>query len=117
MKEENEVKWEVGYRDNGQKFWETPYVNGERHGIETWWYENGKKWIESPHVNGDLHGIETCWHEDGSLWFVAKWNQGQLVVGFEFKISEVPEGKVPEIDIFESKYYLKQNKQLCLVKL
>ena len=131
MKEEEEkVEWIVDYWSNGQKFYEIPWVNGQRHGIETWWREDGNKELERPWVNGQRHGIETWWRKDGnkelecpwvnaqkhgietwwnsngSLLFVGKWNQGQLVVGFEFNESEVPEGKVPEVDILTKQFNL-----------
>jgi antitoxin component YwqK of YwqJK toxin-antitoxin module len=99
MKEEEKIEWKVGYWFNEQKQYEFSYVNEKRHGIETWWHSNGQKWIERTWVNGDMHGINTWWYSNDSLGYVSKWNQGQFVVGFEFKISEVPQGKVPEIDI------------------
>ena len=82
MKEEEKVEWEM-----------------------TFWF-NGQKQCEIPWMNGQLHGIETCWNENGSLRYIEKWNQGQVVVGFEFKISEVPEGKVPEVNILTNEFKL-----------
>jgi len=107
MKEENEVKWEAGYRPNGQKYWETPFVNGKRHGIETWWYENGKKSSEYKYVNGQEHGIHFEWYDNGSLFCVENWNQGEFVVEFRFfEASKVPEGRVPEVDILSKEFKL-----------
>jgi antitoxin component YwqK of YwqJK toxin-antitoxin module len=106
MSKEKKVQWEVDYWSNGQKKCETPWVNKQPHGIETWWYEDGHKDLERTWVNGELHGIETWWNENGSLLFVRKWNQGQFVVGFEFKISEVPQGKFAEVDILTKQFNL-----------
>jgi antitoxin component YwqK of YwqJK toxin-antitoxin module len=107
MKEEKEkVEWIVDYWPNGQKRCEFSHIKGKKHGIEMHWHDNGKKRCEIPWVNEQSHGISTCWNENGSLQFVRKWNQGQLVVGFKFKDSEVPEGRVPEIDILTKEFKL-----------
>jgi antitoxin component YwqK of YwqJK toxin-antitoxin module len=97
---------ETNWHENGQKWIERSWVNGLLHGIETGWYKNGQKWSERSCVNGRLHGLSIWWTEDGSLRSVQKWNQAQLVVGFEFKISEVPEGRVPEIDVLRNEFKL-----------
>jgi len=106
MSEEDKVNWEVDYWPNGQKYYEIPHVNGERHGIETWWHENGHKDLERPWVNGQRHGVETRWHEDGSLWYIGKWNQGQEVVEFDFQKSYARKGKVPEIYVLRNEFKL-----------
>jgi antitoxin component YwqK of YwqJK toxin-antitoxin module len=106
MKKEDEFQRERGYWVNGQIRNETPLVNGQLQEIETWWHDNGHKWIERSWVNGMLQGISTWWHDDGSLRGITKWNQGQEVVWFGFNKSEVPEGKVPEIDILRNEFKL-----------
>jgi antitoxin component YwqK of YwqJK toxin-antitoxin module len=106
MKEEDKIKWEVHYWSKEQKRFEIPWVNRKRHGVETRWHNNGQKWIENSWLDGEPHGISTWWNEDGSLLFVTKWNQGQLVVEFQFRKSDVPEGRVPEIDILTNKFKL-----------
>ena len=82
MKEEETLEWEM-----------------------TFWF-NGQKQCEIPWMNGQLHGIETCWNENGSLQFVGKWNQGQLVVSFDFEASDVPGRKMPEVDILRKEFKL-----------
>jgi antitoxin component YwqK of YwqJK toxin-antitoxin module len=94
------------WRENGKKSSEYKYVNGQSHGIQMRWYTNGQKWMECPWVNGQRHGIDTWWYSNGSLRYIEKWNQGQRVVAFNFYESEVPEGKMPEIDILTKEFKL-----------
>ena len=42
------------YYDNGQKWWERGYQNGQRHGKNIGWYFNGQKWWEEEWQNGKL---------------------------------------------------------------
>ena len=107
-----EIKVETDTYINGQKQRETPYVNGQKHGISTWWYENGQKQCEIPYINGQVHGLEIwlnengqkrCeipyvngqkhglaiwWHLYGSLGFVRKWHQSQEVWRIQFPSQE-----------------------------
>ena len=77
---------------NGQKMHETPYVNGQRHGLEIWWHLNGQKRHETPYVNGQIHGLATWWYFDGSLRYVEKWHQSQIV----WRIHFPSKGEIPE---------------------
>jgi antitoxin component YwqK of YwqJK toxin-antitoxin module len=106
MKEEDKIEYNIGYNSKGKKYYEFPKLNGKLHGLGMYWYENGQKQAEVPWVNGQKHGISTWWNEDGSLWYVEKWNQGQLVVGFGFNKSDVPEGEVPKVNILTKEFKL-----------
>ena len=109
-----EILWVDGQRygletlwhPNGQKWHEIPWVNGELHGLETSWYENGQKWHETPWVNWQNHGLETWWYPDGSLLSIAKWEQGQKQVAFEFPQRAAPEGKRIEVNLFTNTFEL-----------
>ena len=70
--------------ENGQKRYEIPYVNGQVHGLATWWYENGQKMREVPYVNGQVHGLITLRHPNDSLSWIRKWHQGQRVWKIDF---------------------------------
>jgi antitoxin component YwqK of YwqJK toxin-antitoxin module len=124
----SQVKWKREYWDNGQKEYEVPFVNGQRHGIATWWWDNGKKKYEVPYVNGQQHGVgtwwwgngkkrreipwvndqrhgvETGWWSDGSLWGVTNWDKGEMLVRFVFPEGEVPQEARVEVDLMTNQY-------------
>ena len=52
------------YYKSGTLWWETPYVNGEMHGIEKGYYESGALWWEIPYKNGKRHGIARGYDEE-----------------------------------------------------
>jgi len=84
MSEEDKFQRERGYWSIGEKQAEILWVNAQRNGISTWWLKD----------------------DSFRLRYIEKWNQGQLVVRFEFEASEVPEGRVPEIDILTKEFKL-----------
>ena len=102
----NEVKKKISYYENGQKSQETPYIDGQQHGVATWWYSNGQKWQETPYVDGQQHGVETWWHQDGSLWHVQRWHQGEMLVRFVFSKGEVPADAEVEVDLMTNEFCL-----------
>ena len=48
------------YQENGQKFFETEYQNGQRHGKKIWWDKNGKKYLEAEFQNGKMINAKYC---------------------------------------------------------
>ncbi len=54
-----------------------PYVNGVKHGAETWWNEDGKKWLEEMWRDGKEHGTETGWNESGMKRWEVTWIHGK----------------------------------------
>ena len=73
---------------NGQKRYETPYVNGQINGFAIWW-----------HINGQRHGLVAGWFSDGSLSWIRKWHQDQRVWGMNFTSQEqIPEDA--EVELF-----------------
>ena len=55
------------YHSNGKIYWETPFKNGGREGIEKWYYENGNLNIEIPFKNDKREGIKRWYYENGKL--------------------------------------------------
>jgi len=47
---------EIGWYSNGNKMYETPYVNGNVHGLYKWWFTNGNKESETPYKKDIQHG-------------------------------------------------------------
>jgi antitoxin component YwqK of YwqJK toxin-antitoxin module len=92
-----EVKWNRAHYKNGQLSEETPYVNGQRHGIEKWWYSDGQLMWETPFVHDQRHGTRKIWNRDGKLWSIEKWHRGQRVIRIEF--DNVPSDAAMELDL------------------
>ena len=61
------VEREYHSNGNGKIYWETPFKNGGREGIEKWYYENGNLWREIPYKNNKAEGIEKWYYENGKL--------------------------------------------------
>jgi len=51
-------------------------LNGQRHGVITYFYPNGQRQTEMPSVNGKYHGIRRGWHENGQPSFEQYWIDG-----------------------------------------
>jgi antitoxin component YwqK of YwqJK toxin-antitoxin module len=67
-----------GYYKSGALCLETPYVNGERHGIEKEYYESGALWVETPYVDDSIHGIVKVYYESGALLNEAPYVDGEI---------------------------------------
>lgn len=59
--------------------WETPYVNGKRHGVSKCFYKSGDLETESTYVNGKKHGVDKCYSESGNLWRTTEYKNGLIV--------------------------------------
>ena len=64
--------------ENGQKWWEVNYKDGEVDGLATRWYENGQKHYEANYKDGMEDGLKTYWYENGQkreegLW--TNWHE------------------------------------------
>ncbi|MCH2112412.1 MAG: hypothetical protein MK213_06100 [Planctomycetes bacterium] len=57
-------KWTFWY-ENGNKWMEGKYRQGQREGVWTWWYENGQKSQTGPFLNGERNGPFTYWYRNG----------------------------------------------------
>lgn len=52
---------------NGQKEYESRYIDGELDGVETSWHPNGQKWVETHYFSGKRHGRRRIWNDEGTL--------------------------------------------------
>jgi len=78
------------YYKSGALWWETPYVNGKRHGIEKGYYESGALEWETPYVEGKKHGIEKEYEADKSnIDCLTLYEKGHEVASVKFSIKEV----------------------------
>lgn len=70
--------YETPFNDQGQKhgvekYWytggclkyEVAYHQGQKHGTEKWWWANGQLESKVEWCRGQLHGVSKCWHKDG----------------------------------------------------
>jgi len=68
------------WHNNGVKSTVANYINGVKHGLETWRdEESGLKTWEANYVNGKQHGLETAWDENGTILFQRSYQNGQLI--------------------------------------
>jgi len=72
------IKYEE-YFENGQKFEEGTYKDGELEGLFTWWYVNGKKREEGTWKNGEYDGKSTSWYENGQKMIEGTFKDGYLI--------------------------------------
>ena len=60
---------ETQYYEDGSKYIEGSYKNGERHGTWNAWYRDGKLWSTGEYKDGMEHGIKTVYHENGQKYY------------------------------------------------
>ncbi len=64
------------YWENGQKYDERSYLNGELHGKSTQWNDRGQKLMECTYKDGRRHGTLTRWNCEGKVLDVSQWVNG-----------------------------------------
>ena len=69
----------VWYYDNGQKWMESTYKDGELDGFSTFWYENGQKEWEATFKDGKEDGLMTYWYENGQKWQEGTFKNGERI--------------------------------------
>ncbi|MCB1137360.1 MAG: hypothetical protein KDK23_01340 [Leptospiraceae bacterium] len=57
---------------------ETPYVNGQIHGVEHDWYDDGRMASERPHTRNKRIGIHRAWYPSGKMRFYYEYQDGHL---------------------------------------
>jgi len=72
----SKVEW-IYYND-GTVNWETPFVNGQVHGITKCHYKNGTVEYKTPFVNGRQHGVQEHYDEEGVLKSKILWIEGKI---------------------------------------
>ena len=55
----------ITWHENGQKYMEGAYKDGEKDGLSTSWHENGQKRAEGTFKNGKEDGLWTEWYQNG----------------------------------------------------
>ena len=58
--------------------YKTPYANGEKHGMEEFYYPDGSLWSQIPHMNGRRHGLLEIYEEDGSRYMKTPYVNGNV---------------------------------------
>ena len=64
--------------DNGQKYIECTYKNGELDGEYKDWYDNGQKCVECTYKNGELDGEYKEWYDNGQKWIECTYKNNEL---------------------------------------
>jgi len=72
----DKVEWKNQYRPDGSVSVETPYVNGQIHGVQKWYYESGELLQETPFFDGQEHGLQKRYHKDGTVLDETRWVDG-----------------------------------------
>lgn len=62
--------------DNKNKYEETHFKGGKRHGLRTKWYDNGQKKSEANYKGGQLDGIKTTWFRNGKKKSIKDFSEG-----------------------------------------
>jgi antitoxin component YwqK of YwqJK toxin-antitoxin module len=78
---------EFKYYENGNKEYESYYLNGKRHRENgpayKGWYENGNKWYEYYYLNDKRHRENgpayQSWYENGNKWYEYYYLNGEEV--------------------------------------
>lgn len=55
------------------------YANGLLNGTVEEWYTNGVRSVETPFVQNQRHGTNSYWNLDGSLLKRQTWREGKLI--------------------------------------
>jgi antitoxin component YwqK of YwqJK toxin-antitoxin module len=80
------------WRDNGQRWEQYEYVNGNLHGLSQYWRNNGQLELQVEYVDGKCHGMSTYYYNSNGLVQNRRWYEKgiQLVwVGWYNKVSIV----------------------------
>ena len=77
-------------RSNGQQKYKFNYVNGQKHGVQEYWYPSridrldptavvrgGQQRHKMNYVNGQLHGVQESWDENGRQVYKGNFVNGK----------------------------------------
>ena len=69
---------ECYYHENGKLKMEGSYnKEGKRDGKWTYWYQDGKKWVDGQYLNGEWDKKYTNWHENGQKHYEGMYDKGK----------------------------------------
>jgi antitoxin component YwqK of YwqJK toxin-antitoxin module len=57
----------LSWQEDGQKFMEETYVDGQRDGVSLMRHDNGQKSLERNYATGEARGLFRSWSESGQL--------------------------------------------------
>lgn len=60
---------ETQYYDDGSKYIEGTFKNGERNGTWQAWYRDGKLWSQGEYKDGLENGTKTVYHDNGQKYY------------------------------------------------
>ncbi len=75
---------EIGWFDNGKKWYEERRIQDKQHGLEMRWYESGIKWREEIWRQGEKHGVYTTRRENGQKEYEIYHNHNQEYARIEY---------------------------------
>jgi antitoxin component YwqK of YwqJK toxin-antitoxin module len=84
---------------NGLKKIEGKLINGQRHGIWTYYYENGMKWSEGKYKRGVRDGFSIVYYENGRKKLVGDY-KNDLKIGI-WKVWNDDGSLAAEVDLNE----------------
>lgn len=82
-------KIERDYYSNGQLCSETPYSEGQAHGILKAWWADGRRWYKVTFYEGQRHGIAEYWYKDGRLFHKGYYLYNDPVIEEEYRRHEL----------------------------
>lgn len=66
--------------NNGMVIWQKTYVNNKLNGIaKTYYLKSGKLKTRASYVNDQLHGFKTSWNEDGAVAHIEEYIYGNKI--------------------------------------
>jgi hypothetical protein len=89
----NDLRKNIEYWSNGNKYFEVYYLNGKRHREDgpayQSWYQNGNKYFEAYYLNGKYHRedgpAKLRWYKDGNKYFEEYWLDNKVYSKEEYK--------------------------------
>ncbi len=73
-----QTKVKITHHSNGKAKSKTAYINGERHGMQTFWDESGVKVCEQMWRDGEKHGLEIGWPGGDTKRWEEWWRADKL---------------------------------------
>ena len=64
---------------DGSRMSESPYKDGELHGLDTFWRPDGQKRVEYTLKDGKRHGLSTWWYENGQKSREYTFKDGEVI--------------------------------------
>jgi antitoxin component YwqK of YwqJK toxin-antitoxin module len=89
---------ETQYYQDGAKYIEGDYKNGERHGKWTAWHSNGNVWSIGHYKKGVEVGLKTVYHENGEKYYEGKVDGERRIGKWTFWDNEGKEIKTINYD-------------------